>query len=70
MVRGGSQQAEGEGGGLLSERDLEAIERAHPEGLSSAQVVEVFHARSLKLSEIGQVHFLNQVIDSEMRRSA
>jgi hypothetical protein len=51
MVRGGSQQAEGEGGGLLSERDLEAIERAHPEGLSSAQVVEVFHARGLKLSE-------------------
>jgi DNA-binding transcriptional MerR regulator len=52
MVRGGSQQAEGaEGGGLLPERDLDAIERAHPDGMSSAQVVEVFRARSVKLSE-------------------
>jgi hypothetical protein len=51
MVRGGSQQPEGEGGGLLAERDLDAIERAHPEGLSSAQVVELFRARGLKLSE-------------------
>ena len=51
MVRGGSQQAEGAGAGLLAERDLDAIERAHPEGLSSAQVVELFRARGLKLSE-------------------
>ena len=52
MVRGGSQQAEGEeGGGLLPGRELDAIERANPEGLSSAQVVEVFRARGVKLSE-------------------
>lgn len=51
MVRGGAQQNEGEAGGLLSERDLDAIERAHPEGLSSAQVVEIFRSRGLKLSE-------------------
>ena len=52
MVRGGSQQAEGEeGGGLLPVRELDAIERAHPEGMSSAQVVEVFRARGVKLSE-------------------
>jgi hypothetical protein len=52
MVRGGSHPSGGdEGGGLLGERDLDAIERAHPEGMSSAQVVEVFHARGLKLSE-------------------
>jgi hypothetical protein len=52
MVRGGSQQAEGEGhGGLLPGRELDAIERAHPEGMSSAQVVEVFRARGVKLSE-------------------
>ena len=52
MVRGGSQQAGGdEGAGLLPVRELDAIERAHPEGMSSAQVVEVFHARGIKLSE-------------------
>ena len=50
MVRGGSQQAEGdEGGGLLPVRELDAIERAHPEGMTSAQVVEVFRARGVKL---------------------
>jgi hypothetical protein len=52
MVRGGSQQADGdEGAGLLPVRELDAIERAHPEGMSSAQVVEVFRARGVKLSE-------------------
>ncbi len=52
MVRGGSQQPEGEeGGGRLPARELDAIERAHPEGMSSAQVVEVFRARGVKLSE-------------------
>jgi len=52
MVRGGSQQADSdEGEGLLGERDLDAIERAHPDGMTSAQVVEVFRARSVKLSE-------------------
>ena len=52
MVRGGSQQPEGEeGGGLLPARELDAIERAHPDGMSSAQVVEVFRARGVKLSE-------------------
>jgi hypothetical protein len=52
MVRGGSQQAEGvEGAGLLPGRELDVIERAHPEGMSSAQVVEVFRARGVKLSE-------------------
>jgi hypothetical protein len=52
MVRGGSQQAAGEQGeGLLPGRELDAIERAHPDGMSSAQVVEVFRARGVKLSE-------------------
>jgi hypothetical protein len=35
----------------LSERDLEAIERAHPDGMTAAQVVEVFNQRGVKLSE-------------------
>ena len=52
MVRGGSQQAADEqGSGLLPGRELDAIERAHPDGMSSAQVVEVFRARGVKLSE-------------------
>jgi hypothetical protein len=38
-------------GALLSDEDLSAIEKANPEGLSSAQVVEVFRARGVKLSE-------------------
>jgi hypothetical protein len=52
MVRRGSQQAADEqGSGLLPGRELDAIERAHPDGMSSAQVVEVFRARGVKLSE-------------------
>ncbi|MDB4964821.1 MAG: hypothetical protein JWN44_510 [Myxococcales bacterium] len=52
MVRGVSQQPGGEEAkGLLAERDVDAIERAHPDGMSSAQVVEVFRDRGLKLSE-------------------
>jgi hypothetical protein len=35
----------------LSDEDLTRIEKAHPEGLSSAQVVEIFSVRGVKLSE-------------------
>src|SRR5262245_1357139 len=38
-------------GALLDAKQLDAIERAHPEGLTSAQVVELFRARGVKLSE-------------------
>ena len=52
MVRGGVQQPEGgEAAGLMPPRELDAIEKAHPDGMSSAQVVEVFRARGVKLSE-------------------
>ena len=54
MARGGSDkssQPPSATGELLSERELDAIEKAHPEGLSSAQVVELFAARGLKMSE-------------------
>jgi hypothetical protein len=37
--------------GLIEARELAAIEKAHPEGLSAAQVVELFRARGVKLSE-------------------
>ena len=50
MTKGGAQR-ESEPAGLLPARDLDEIERAHPHGLSSAQVVELFRARGIKLSE-------------------
>ncbi len=37
--------------GLIAEPELDEIERLNPEGLSSAQVVEMFRLRGLKLSE-------------------
>lgn len=37
--------------GLIAEPELDEIERLNPEGLSSAQVVELFRLRGLKLSE-------------------
>jgi hypothetical protein len=51
MVRGGTQQSGESARGLLGERDLDAIERDHADGLTSAQVVELFRARGVKLSE-------------------
>ena len=45
------QTGEAAEGGLLSPRDLDAIERAHPDGMSSAQVVELFVSRGMKMSE-------------------
>jgi hypothetical protein len=42
---------EGEAGGLLSDRALDEIERAHPDGLTAAQVVEGFSRRGARLSE-------------------
>lgn len=37
--------------GLIAEPELDEIERSNPEGLSSAQVVEMFRRHGLKLSE-------------------
>jgi len=36
---------------LLSERDLVQIEKSHPDGLTSAQIVNIFQARGARLSE-------------------
>ncbi len=36
---------------LLNERDLAQIERAHPEGLTSAQIISIFQSRGARLSE-------------------
>jgi hypothetical protein len=37
--------------GLLSDRDLDEVEKANPEGLTAAQVVESFTKKGAKLSE-------------------
>jgi hypothetical protein len=36
---------------LLSERDLIEIEKAHPHGLSSAQIIHIFQNRGVRFSE-------------------
>jgi hypothetical protein len=37
--------------GLLPEKELKAVERAFPDGVTAAQVVEIFQARGLRLTE-------------------
>ena len=36
---------------LMSEQDLETIERAHPHGITSAQIIRIFQSRGIRLSE-------------------
>jgi len=36
---------------LLQEKDLIQIERTHPDGLTSAQIIGIFQARGARLSE-------------------
>jgi len=49
-MRVGSTQGES-GEDLLSDKDLSEIEAAHHEGLTSAQVVELFKSRGIRMSE-------------------
>src|SRR6187431_1378420 len=37
--------------GLLADRELEEIERASPDGMTSRQIVDVFETRGIKFSE-------------------
>src|SRR5215471_7344043 len=39
------------GGGLLDEREIDEIERASPNGLTSRQIVDVFETRGIRFSE-------------------
>jgi len=41
----------GDDGELLSDRDLRQIERDHPDGLSSVQIVHIFTERRIRFSE-------------------
>src|SRR6185295_9582331 len=49
-VKHSSPQREGSEG-LLSDQDMAEIEAAHAEGLTSAQIVELFRSRGIRLSE-------------------
>src|SRR5262245_18212966 len=65
----GGKRKEIEGGeGLLSEQDLDLIEREHPNGLTSAEVVTLFQARGVKLSEATFRKYVQQGLLPRSRR--
>jgi hypothetical protein len=49
--REAASRAEASRAGLLEERELEEIERAWPNGLTSRQIVDVFETRGIRFSE-------------------
>lgn len=73
---GGAQGGSGTGGGdragddgaLLTERDLKAIEREHPEGVTSVQVVDVFVHRGIRFSEATFRKYVQQGLVPRSRR--
>ena len=48
--RGGASDDE-DASGFLDDRDLADLEKTYPEGMTAAQVVELFKSRGIKLSE-------------------
>src|SRR4051812_24120935 len=68
MTNTGHEEKPGEGGTLLDERTLVAVEKAHPEGLSAAQIVEIFVARGIKLSEATFRKYVQQGLLPRSRR--
>ena len=67
MSRGVERNA-GREAGLLSDAELTAIERANPDGLTAAQVVEAFAVRNLKLSEATFRKYVQQGLVARSRR--
>ena len=73
-ARGGSGVGGGSGGGggggesLLSERDLRAIEKEHPDGLTSVQVVDYFTRRGIRFSEATFRKYVQQGLLPRSRR--
>jgi DNA-binding transcriptional MerR regulator len=73
---GGGGHGSGGGGGalgagsetLLAERDLKAIEREHPEGLTSVQVVDAFARRGIRFSEATFRKFVQKGLVPRSRR--
>src|SRR4051812_31765042 len=68
MTNTGHEEKPGEGGTLLDERTLVAVEKAHPEGMSAAQIVETFRARGIKLSEATFRKYVQQGLLPRSRR--
>ena len=58
----------GVGSGLVPERDLKAIERDHPEGLTSVQVVDIFTRRGIRFSEATFRKYVQQGLLPRSRR--
>src|SRR5882724_4744204 len=50
-IHGGAPRGTSATGSLLEEREIEAIERAWPNGLTSRQIVDVFETRGIRFSE-------------------
>ena len=65
MTSAGQQTKDAE---LIDDRQLAAIERAHPQGLSAAQIVEIFRARGVKLSEASFRKYVQQGLLPRSRR--
>jgi hypothetical protein len=71
---GGGGGAGGGGGGasgdgdLLSERELKAIEKEHPEGLTSVQVVDLLARRGIRFSEATFRKFVQKGLLPRSRR--
>jgi len=64
---GGSDRG-GDDGALLTERDLKAIEREHPDGVTSVQVVDVFVRRGIRFSEATFRKYVQQGLVPRSRR--
>ncbi len=54
--------------GLVHERDLKTIEREHPEGLTSVQVVDIFSRRGIRFSEATFRKYVQQGLLPRSRR--
>ena len=54
--------------GLLSDDELRAIEAAHPEGITSVQVVDVFSSRGIRFSEATFRKYVQQGLLPRSRR--
>jgi DNA-binding transcriptional MerR regulator len=50
-LRSSAVRATASGGGLLDEDEIDEIERASPNGLTSRQIVDVFETRGIRFSE-------------------
>ncbi len=64
----GTSAGAGEEGVLLSERDLRAIEKEHPDGITSVQVVDFFTRRGIRFSEATFRKYVQQGLLPRSRR--